>query len=121
MELSDRLRKVRKDLGLSQLDFAKSIGLKQGSYSGLETGAKKALSNAVKELLVLQYGVSIDWLESGEGNMYMSGKSDLLSSPPPVYGLEPSAKDKRIAELEELVSIQRELLEFYKAKIKDGE
>jgi len=73
MELSDRLRGVRKEAGVSQLEFAKSLGLQQGSYSGLETGAKKTLSGAVRELLQLQFGINPTWLETGEGVKYING------------------------------------------------
>jgi len=73
MELSDRLREIRRELGESQEVFAKNLGLKQGSYSGLETGAKKTLSGAVKELLAIQYGVNHKWLETGEGSKFLAG------------------------------------------------
>jgi transcriptional regulator with XRE-family HTH domain len=70
MELSERLRIIRKELKYTQSEFSESIGLKQGSYSALETGAKHVLSSAVKELLQVKHNINIEWLLSGKGSKY---------------------------------------------------
>ena len=69
MEIGDRLRQLRRHIGINQIDFAHSIGLKQGSYSDLERG-KSGLSNHVKNALFEKYKVNIDWLLNGDGNMF---------------------------------------------------
>lgn len=70
MNLSDRLKKVRKHFKLSQVDFAKSIGMKQGSYSDIERGRNKGLSNTTIENIAKNYNLlNIDWLLTGEGEM----------------------------------------------------
>lgn len=49
------LRNLRKSLGMSQTQFASALGLKQGSYSGIEIGVKP-ISESTKELLRLKFG-----------------------------------------------------------------
>jgi len=71
MKVGDRLRQLRRHLGVNQCDFAESIGLKQGSYSDIERG-RSGLSNHVKMSLSEKYNVNIDWLVSGEGNMFIN-------------------------------------------------
>jgi transcriptional regulator with XRE-family HTH domain len=119
MDLSGRLRTVRKALELNQSDFAKSLGIKQGSYSGLETGAKKTLSGAVRELLHLQYGVNVSWLETGEGEMFLDklSVSEVLKEPEAEYKKETPDPYKRIKELESLVETQKYLIGLLKEKV----
>lgn len=61
---------IRDKLGLSQSEFAKSIGLEQGSYSGLESGKKGSLTKQTALLLNLVHGVSMDYLYKGEGDIF---------------------------------------------------
>jgi len=70
MQLSERLRFIRKHLKLKQEDFAKEIGLKQGSYSDLERGRTESMSNSVKELLKSKFNVSIEWIENEIGEAF---------------------------------------------------
>jgi phage repressor protein C with HTH and peptisase S24 domain len=72
MELLDRLKILRNYLGLNQTDFAESLGLKQGSYSDLERGRNKALSESVMKLIQINYNVNTEWLATGEGSMLLT-------------------------------------------------
>lgn len=63
-------KKIRERLGLSQSEFARSIGLEQGSYSGLESGKKGSLTKQTALLLNLVYGVSMDYLCDGVGEIF---------------------------------------------------
>lgn len=69
MEVFDRLRLVRKHLGLSQSNFAESLGLKQGSYSDIERGRTKSVSDGVIKLISNIYNIDGDWLLTGQGEM----------------------------------------------------
>lgn len=74
MAFSTRLRQIRESLGLGQTDFASKIGIPRTSLINYEKG----ISNPSAEFLALikeNFGVSIDWFVSGEGEM-------LLASPP---------------------------------------
>ncbi|RYX87851.1 XRE family transcriptional regulator [bacterium] len=64
-----RLRKIRKVLGYSQADFAKSLGLTQGGYSDIERG-KNGVSNRIKKILINLFKININYLENEQGEMF---------------------------------------------------
>ena len=41
MEFSERLKKLRKDAGLTQVDVANKLGISQPAYASWERGVKK--------------------------------------------------------------------------------
>lgn len=59
--LSIRLKELRETLGLSQLAFAESIGLKQQTYSAYEKGTNKPPIDVIIKIEE-EYRVSLDWL-----------------------------------------------------------
>jgi transcriptional regulator with XRE-family HTH domain len=70
-EIGERIHQVRKETGLSQAKFAKSLGLKgSGWISELEAGIKKpsdVLLIAIKAL----YKINPEWITTGRGNKYI--------------------------------------------------
>lgn len=60
-ELGERLAWLRKEVNLSQKDFAEQIGLTQGTYEGYESGTRKATLSFLR-LIAEHYEVSIDFL-----------------------------------------------------------
>jgi len=67
----DRIRLLRKELSLNQHDFARKIGLTQTSMSMIEAG-KAALTQKNIKLICATFGVSEDWLLTGQGEMFGS-------------------------------------------------
>jgi len=67
--ISDRLKIVRKKLGLNQLEFAELLGIKQGSYSDIERN-KSNLTETMALLLEYRLSVNLEWLKTGEGDMF---------------------------------------------------
>src|ERR1700761_9200766 len=72
---NQRIKILRKHLKLSQQMFAESIGLKQGTYSGIESGANP-LSTRAKIIIQNLYNVNANWLESGIGDMILSAPEE---------------------------------------------
>lgn len=72
-------KKIRACLGLSQLEFAKSIGLEQGSYSGLESGKKGSLTKQTALLLNVVHNVNMDYLYERGGEMFVERKCPNVS------------------------------------------
>lgn len=72
MELSERLRYYRKSIGLTQEDFGNKLGIKQGSYSDIERGKVKKLSDSVFALLKMVYNLNPNWVLRGEDPMLIS-------------------------------------------------
>lgn len=61
MEFSERLKKLRKNAGLTQVDVAEKLGISQPAYASWERGVKKPTQeNLVKIAQILN--VSIDYL-----------------------------------------------------------
>ena len=67
--MNDRLKELRKDLGLSQEDFARRLGLKsRGKIANIEFGKIEADEEFIK-LICSTYDVNFDWLMFGKGPM----------------------------------------------------
>ena len=61
MEFSERLKDVRKQAGLTQVDVAEKLGISQPAYASWERGVKKPTQdNLVKIAKILN--VSVDYL-----------------------------------------------------------
>lgn len=61
MDFSERLKKLRKDSGLTQVDVASKLGISQQAYASWERGVKKPTQdNLVKIAQILN--VSVDYL-----------------------------------------------------------
>ena len=68
-ETGARIREARIALGLTQKDFAASLGIVQGFLSGIETG-KKSPSDTLLIALTHSYGIDRDWLALGVGTAF---------------------------------------------------
>jgi|LakMenEpi03Aug12_release.lakeMendotaPanAssembly.Ray.scaffolds.fasta_scaffold07836_11 transcriptional regulator with XRE-family HTH domain len=63
--VGDRIKKRRKDLGLSQQDICSRVGLSKSFFSELESGKRNVSSSNLLSIgRVL--GVSLDWLMTGK-------------------------------------------------------
>ncbi|WP_066018682.1 helix-turn-helix domain-containing protein [Endozoicomonas atrinae] len=65
--LGDRLRRVRKERGLSQAALAEAVGSRQSSINDIESGRNKKSVYLVK----IAHALNVDpvWLENGSGNV----------------------------------------------------
>jgi len=71
MNILDRIRLVRKTLGLNQGEFARRIGLTQTSLSMIEL-EKSVLTEKNIKLICATFAVNEDWLRAGNGEMFGS-------------------------------------------------
>lgn len=69
MTLAQRIKNLRKELGLNQTEFATRIGITQTSLSQLE-GEKNGISYDVYKAIVSEFNVNPVWLMDGVGAMY---------------------------------------------------
>lgn len=69
VHLGRRIKEVRQTNGLTQNDFADSLGIVQGFLSGVEQG-KKNVSDTLLVALCLLYGINKDWLKAGKGEKF---------------------------------------------------
>ena len=69
MNVLDRIRFVRRTLGLNQREFARQIGLTQTALSMIEL-EKVALTEKNIKLICATFAVNEDWLRTGKGEMF---------------------------------------------------
>lgn len=67
--IGQRLRVMRKQLNLTQEQLAQRLGIGKAALSMIET-SKAGLSTRNKNILVQDFNVNPDWLETGEGKMF---------------------------------------------------
>ena len=71
MDMLDRIRFVRKTLGLNQIDFARRIGLTQTALSMIEM-RKTVMTEKYVKLVCAAFAVDENWLRTGMGEMFGS-------------------------------------------------
>lgn len=71
MNISGRIRHIRKTKKLNQREFAKKIGLTQTSLSMIEL-EKSSLTEKNIKLICAVFAVNEEWLRSGNGEMFDS-------------------------------------------------
>lgn len=67
--MNERLKKLRKELDMTQQEFADSIGIKRSTMATYESGRNEPI-DAVISLICKQHNVNEEWLRSGEGEMF---------------------------------------------------
>lgn len=106
-------KKIRDKVGVSQSEFAKSIGLEQGSYSGLESGKKGSLTKQTALLLKLVYGVSMDYLYGLSEKMFENESSEIVSGGKIKLDISMDAKEVVIQALTEKIQrLESEIAEL---------
>lgn len=73
--MKDRIKKIRKELDLTQQEFADRIGIARGNIAAYEVG-KNAPSDSVISLICREFSVNENWLRTGEGDMFMELSKD---------------------------------------------
>lgn len=68
--MKDRLKELRKELGLTQEKFAERLKMKRNSIANYEIG-RNAPIDAVVSLICKEYNVNENWLRTGEGDMFV--------------------------------------------------
>lgn len=67
--MNNRIKELRKQLRLTQQQFAERIGSVQNTITGYETG-RRVPSGQVIALICREFGVNETWLRTGEGEMF---------------------------------------------------
>lgn len=67
--MNERLKKLRKELDMTQQEFAEGIGIKRNTMATYESGRNEPI-DAVISLICTKYNVNENWLRTGEGEMF---------------------------------------------------
>ena len=68
--LNDRIKLIRKSLGLTQVEFGKRLGLTRGAITNIELN-KTEPKPLLIDLICRIFNVNEDWLRTGEGEMFL--------------------------------------------------
>lgn len=77
--MNERMKKLRKALGLTQQEFADKIGIVRGNIATYETGKSKP-GDAVVSLICREFNVNEEWLRTGNGEMFKTAPSCALDA-----------------------------------------
>ena len=69
-KMNTRIKKLRKELDLTQQELANRIGIARGNVGAYEVG-KNAPSDAVISLICREFNVNEEWLREGTGEMFL--------------------------------------------------
>lgn len=67
--MNDRIKELRRALGLNQTKFGARIGIKQGTVAGYENGTRVPLDTVIVSIC-REFNVNETWLRTGEGEMF---------------------------------------------------
>ena len=96
MTQGERVREIRKNLGLTLEKFGDKIGLKKNSLSQIEHGVNN-LTDQIAKAICREYNVSYDYLVDGEGEMFSDLPDTILDELCMQYDLD--AYDKKLLEI----------------------
>lgn len=73
--MKERIKKIRKELDLTQQAFADKLGIARGNVGAYEVG-KNAPSDAVIGLICREFNINEEWLRTGDGEMFVKQTRD---------------------------------------------
>jgi transcriptional regulator with XRE-family HTH domain len=119
--ISERIKAVRKALGISQRDFCGGIYLSHSFYAKIETGTRNP-NERVNELICNKYKVNKDWLITGKGNMFSETPPDmeLLQLTEIIKNLDPVFRECIIKQVNLMANLHKKCKENQKQGMKNG-
>lgn len=90
--MNNRVKDLRKSLNLTQAEFGNEIGITKSAISRIENDVAP-LSDRNIQLLVEKFDVNPLWLKTGEGDMFLSIKTDLVDQLAKEYKLDDTSKE----------------------------
>lgn len=79
MTQNERVKEIRKTLGLTLEKFGDRLGLKKNAISQIETG-KNSLTEQNAKAICREFGVDYIWLTTGDGEMFVETDDDILET-----------------------------------------
>lgn len=111
--MHERIRKLRRELDLTQEKFAERIGIKRNTIATYESGRNEPVDSVVA-LICREFHVNEEWLRNGTGEMFAQDSEDELQALTEKYSLSPA--DRVL--IEKYVSLKTDtrnaILEFMK-------
>ncbi len=77
-DIALQLRKIRKQTGLTQADFARKLNVATSTIASVENGSRDMPKSLMREL-VKQFDIDAKWLLTGEGEMFRNEQTQELA------------------------------------------
>nr|DAI03013.1 MAG TPA: helix-turn-helix domain protein [Caudoviricetes sp.] len=123
MELSERVKALRKSNNLSQTEFAKTLGVTRGVIVNIEKGRLSSLDTKIPLLNLMcdKYGCRREWLIDGEGEMMqdLSREQEIIRAVSEMFTGDDSFKQDIISMLVKLPDEHWELLKDMAQRLLD--
>jgi transcriptional regulator with XRE-family HTH domain len=122
MTQNERIKEVRKSLGLTLEKFGERIGLKKSAVSLIENG-KNAVTDANVKAICREFGVDYIWLTTGDGEMFVDTDDDFIERIDRIMVGEDDARKNLFKALleasdEDIAAFQR-IIDLFASKKKD--
>ena len=128
MTQGERIREVRKALGLTLEKFGERIGIKKNSVSQIENGVNN-LTEQMTKAICREFHVDYIWLTTGEGDMFLDADDDFKEQIDQIMASETDARKNLFKfmltlsedDVEAMQCLMRKAFEFYKETYDDPE
>lgn len=77
MTQNERVKEIRKTLGLTLEKFGERIGVTRGSMSNIENGNRN-LTEQMTKSICREFNVDYMWLTTGDGEMFIDNDDDFI-------------------------------------------
>lgn len=106
--MNDRIKEARLALKMAQIDFAKAIFVSNGHAADLESGRRVA-NDRIVHLISLVFGVSENWLKTGEGAMFNKSPEEKIERIISLFNeLNPQFQDYVLKQIAQLIELQKQ-------------
>lgn len=114
MTQGERIKAVRKELGLTLEKFGEKLGAKKNTMSAIETG-RNSLTDQMARSICREYNVDYDYLMYGKGDMFTDLPKTIVDELCMQFDLDDF--DRAVVEM--YLDLPAELRQAIKAKVKD--
>lgn len=91
MTIGERIKELRKSLGLTLEEFGKKLGVGKSAISNIENGSRN-LTDQMSLSIHREFNVREEWLRDGIGEMFEPAALDELDALAKEYGLSEGEK-----------------------------
>jgi len=105
--INQRIKDVRKVLGLTQQDFANDLKISQSHAGAIELGSRKIPERIIK-MISFTYKVNENWLKTGKGEMFHKSTDEKINRLVNIFNeLPPDFQDFALLHLDRLLDLRK--------------
>lgn len=116
--MNNRIKKLRKQLELTQQEFADRLSVKRGAIANYEVGRNEP-TDSVVSLICREFNVNEEWLRNGTGEMFIEidEEDQLMEWAGRVLGDRSGSFKKKFVKM--LMSLSEDEWEFLERKARE--